>query len=223
MANNKKIFLLLVLILLLAGWGSLSLATTEISLKRVLLPVPFQSQAPFGNWGMPWKEGCEEASIVLVQTALQQKKLTPHDMSQEILKLVVWQNKEWGTHKDLTAQETMDLAQKNYQLKFEIKEKPTINDLKKILRDRRLVIVPTAGRLLKNPYFKQPGPVYHMVVLRGYDDKKGVFIVNDVGTRRGEAYQYKYSVFMKAIHDWPGSENKMLTGVPRVLVTEQSL
>ena len=39
-----------------------------------------------------------------------------------------------------------------------------------------------------------------MLVVRGYTDDK--FITNDVGTRKGENYQYDYDVLMNSIHDW---------------------
>jgi hypothetical protein len=29
------------------------------------LDIPFYAQAPDGNWELPWKEACEEASIIL--------------------------------------------------------------------------------------------------------------------------------------------------------------
>jgi len=64
--------------------------------------------------------------------------------------------------------------------------------------------VPAAGRELGNPNFTDPGPLYHMLVVRGYTENN--FITNDVGTRKGENYQYKYDVLMNAIHDWNGGD-----------------
>jgi hypothetical protein len=66
----------------------------------------------------------------------------------------------------------------------------------------KLVIIPAAGRLLGNPNFSGQGPIYHMLVVRGFDNKTGEFITNDPGTRKGEGYRYKYSVLINAIHDW---------------------
>ena len=188
--------------------------------QRVLLPVPFQTQAPFANWTLPWKEACEEASIILTHAAVNHKNVTPHQMSQEILKMVKYQEKNWGEHRDLTVKETADLAQKVYNFKLEVKDKPSLEDLKQWLRDQRLVIVPTAGRLLKNPHFRRPGPVYHMVVLRGFDEAKKVFIVNDPGTQYGEGYKYSYPTLMNALHDWNGTDEAIEQGAKRVLVTK---
>jgi len=60
--------------------------------------------------------------------------------------------------------------------------------------------VPLAGRELNNPYFRAPGPIYHMLVIKGYDSDE--FIVNEVGTKRGDSFKYKYDVLINAIHDW---------------------
>ena len=57
-------------------------------------------------------------------------------------------------------------------------------DITKELSEGRIVIVPTAGRLLKNPHFTASGPLYHMLVIKGFDDAKHTFITNDPGTRR---------------------------------------
>src|SRR5690606_17648726 len=39
---------------------------TEIPLpNQVNLDVPFYSQAPEGDWSLPWQEACEESSLLL--------------------------------------------------------------------------------------------------------------------------------------------------------------
>jgi len=53
---------------------------------------------------------------------------------------------------------------------------------------------------LGNPYFRTPGPIYHMLVVKGYDEDE--FITNDVGTKRGDGFRYKYDRLISAIHDW---------------------
>jgi hypothetical protein len=59
------------------------------------------------------------------------------------------------------------------------------------------------GRELKNPNFKAPGPVTHMVLVKGYDYKTKEFITNDPGTRRGENYRYPEKISLKAIRVYP--------------------
>jgi hypothetical protein len=78
------------------------------------------------------------------------------------------------------------------------------------------VIVPAAGRLLGNPYFTAPGPIYHMLILRGYT-ASNQFISNDPGTKRGESYVYSVDTIMNAMHDWNNGE-EITEGAKRVLV-----
>jgi len=56
--------------------------------------------------------------------------------------------------------------------------------------------------MLKNPNFKAPGPIYHMLVIKGLT-KTGDFITNDNGTRNGHNYIYKPDILYAAIHDAP--------------------
>jgi len=53
---------------------------------------------------------------------------------------------------------------------------------------------------LNNPNFKQPGPIYHMLVIKGYNSWE--FITNDPGTRKGNSFKYPYSTLINAVHDW---------------------
>ena len=96
------------------------------------------------------------------------------------------------------------------------------------------MLVPTAGRELGNPYYKQPGPIYHFLVIRGYTSK--YLITNDVGTRRGEEYKYKFDILINAVHDLPFKDDdtvfrpydedledevkaeKMLSGTKKMLI-----
>ena len=78
----------------------------------------------------------------------------------------------------------------------------------------RPVILPTSGKALGNPNFRNGGPVYHMLVLRGYTET--TFITNDPGTRQGKNYTYDIDVFMDAIGDWEGHDPA--NGPKRVIV-----
>ncbi|KKR45570.1 MAG: hypothetical protein UT82_C0026G0013, partial [Parcubacteria group bacterium GW2011_GWB1_40_14] len=93
----------------------------------------------------------------------------------------------------------------------------TVDTIKRELAAGNPIIVPAAGRELGNPYFTSPGPLYHMLVIRGYtsDDK---FITNDPGTRRGEEYTYKFDILMNAIHDWNGGD--VINGKKVIIVLE---
>ena len=90
--------------------------------------------------------------------------------------------------------------------------------IKKEISENHPVILPTAGRLLGNPYFRQPGPIYHMVVAIGYSGN--TIIVQDVGTRRGENYKYNENILFNAIHDWTGVPENINSGPKNMLVFE---
>ena len=172
-------------------------------LEEINLNIPFQSQAPHANWDMPYQEGCEEASIILAINYLEGvASLTANEMDTEILNLVDWQNKNWGGHHDLTIEQTAELLEKYYNNKFqtEIIYDFTWNQVKQNLNNGWPIIVPAAGRELSNPYYTQPGPVYHMLVIKGYTPE--VIITNDPGTKKGADYQYDYDVLFNAIHNW---------------------
>lgn len=163
-----------------------------------LLSVPFASQAPFGDWSQPYQDGCEEASVIMVKHYLQSKPLSKDQMKSEIDTSVKWQEDVWKGHKDLDAQMTLLLA-KQY---FEINGKVigvSEDEIKRHVSSGLPVLVPAAGRKLGNPNFTGAGPEYHMLVIIGYDDSKGVFITNDPGTRKGEKYVYKYKTLIDAI------------------------
>lgn len=181
--------------------------------RNVNFDVPFQPQAPFAVWDEIHEDTCEEASVVMVAFYRQGKSLSPQAMEDELQKLVAWQQEKFGYWKDTTAEETATIAREYYGLTPRVVYDLTIADIKKELSDGHLVLVPAAGRKLGNPFYKQPGPIYHMVVVRGYDSQ--FIYTNDPGTKRGENYKYYPEIILNAVADWPGSDEKMLAGETR--------
>jgi uncharacterized protein YvpB len=194
----------------------------EVNKKEILkesfdLKVPFAPQAPFGMWDNLHNNACEEAALVMVHYFKKGEKLTKEKMEEEIQSLVNWQIKNWGTHKDLNLEELKELAEKYYGYsKIEVVKIKDINEIKKEVAKGNPVIVPAAGRLLNNPFYRRPGPYYHMLVIRGY--KKDKIITNDPGTKRGEKYFYPEKIIFEAIHDWPGEGKDILTGEKKMLI-----
>ncbi|MEK7130214.1 MAG: C39 family peptidase [Patescibacteria group bacterium] len=172
----------------------------EINLK-----VPFTAQAPHANWELPYGEACEEASALMVHYFYQKKTFTKEMADSEIKKLVDFQTKKYGFYKDSTADETARFIKDYLKYKKVRVLQATIGAIKQELAAGRPVIVPAAGRLLGNPNFRRPGPLYHMLVVKGYT-KDGKFITNDPGTRKGANYVYDQKVLMNAIHDWNGGD-----------------
>jgi len=167
--------------------------------EKFLLEVPFQSQAPFGDWSQPYQDGCEEASIVMVKRFLENKPLSREEMKSEIDLSVKWQVDNWGDHRDIDAEDTLKLANEHFDLPGNILRDYDLDLLKKYISSGTPIIVPTAGRLLGNPNYTGAGPEYHMLVIVGYNNESGVFITNDPGTRKGESYIYSYQTLLDAI------------------------
>jgi hypothetical protein len=165
------------------------------------IQVSFASQAPLGDWNMPYQEACEEASMIMVARYFKNENLNNNIMAEEILKLVKWEEDN-GYPIDLTAAQVVEVLDKYFGLKASLDKMVAETEIKEKLVAGNLIIVPLAGRDIGNPYFSQPGPLYHMLVIRGYNQTE--FITNDPGTRRGEAYRYKYGDLLWAVHDWVG-------------------
>ena len=167
--------------------------------NKILLDVDFAMQAPFSDWSAPYDEACEEASMIMAYYYFAKKELTKDLMNEEILKLVDWEEKQ-GYKIDLTAEDTVDILNNYFNLNAWLENEVTADRIKYELSLGHLVIPPTAGRELDNDYFRQPGPIYHMFVIKGYDSKD--FIVNDVGIGKGEGFRYSYEDLIDAVHDW---------------------
>lgn len=175
--------------------------------KKIELPsnfdieIPFVSQAPFAFWDPLHNEACEEASMIMAAKYFKKEKLDKEIMENEIQKLIQWEEKN-GYPIDLTAEQVVEILDKYFGLKGEVSNELTAEKIKSEVASHNLIIVPLAGRLVPNPYYRQPGPLYHMLIIRGFDEDE--FITNDPGTKRGEAYRYRYGDLLWAVHDWTG-------------------
>ncbi|NQV88813.1 MAG: C39 family peptidase [Parcubacteria group bacterium] len=172
------------------------------------LAVPFTPQAPNGTWGEPYQEGCEEASVYMVERYFEGEPeglIEASKADEAILSIVDFENELFGFYEDTTALQTGMFAELMFGRTYELMVDPTVDQIKTHLAAGRPVIIPAGGRLLNNPYFTAPGPIYHMLVIRGYTEA-GQFIVNDPGTYRGEAFLYDFDTILYAMHDWNGGE-----------------
>lgn len=189
---------------------------------EINLPVPFTPQAPFAVWDVLHEDACEEASVVMVARFYKNQLISgPVDADREIKKLAAWEDQNFGFNKDTSARLTARMLKEYYvfaNVIVKYDNEVTIKTIKKEIASGRPVIVPNFGQALKNPFFRAPGPVYHMIVIKGYtkDDK---FIVNDPGTKRGADFIYKQDTVMKAINDWD-DENNRLSGRKAMIVVQ---
>jgi hypothetical protein len=152
----------------------------------------------------------------MVDYYLKGKALTPDTMDDEILAFVKWQT-ENGYHIDVSTVEMAEIIPKYYGYQTLIINEPTVASIMEQVRLGRPVILPLRGQEIGNPYYTQPGPPYHMLVIKGMT-ADGRFITNDPGTKRGAEYLYATDVLLNAISDWSESEDGFPHGPRRALV-----
>ncbi len=171
--------------------------------NAINLAVPFSPQAPGGDWSEPYENACEETSAFLVHAFYAKIDVTPASADQAIQGAVVWENKTFGYYQDTTVLQTARMLREHFGYhRVDVVYDIVLNDIKKQLQLGHPVIVPLAGRHVGNPYYRQPGPIYHMLVIKGIT-ADNQFITNDVGTRHGENYIYDQHTLYNAIHDLP--------------------
>jgi hypothetical protein len=177
--------------------------------ENVNLEIPFTSQAPFGDWSYPFNYTCEEAAVLMAHYYIEGKtSIDPAQAREELLDLVEYEKKNYGFHEDTNTAQTAQLIKDYYGHSVKVEYDISLEDIKKELAKGNPVIVPTAGRLLDNPYFKPPGPLYHMLLIKGYSTTSTTtdFIVHDPGTKRGADFVYSYQTLEKSIHDLEGKD-----------------
>lgn len=176
--------------------------------KSAEIKMQFASQAPDGNWDQPYQDACEEASIIIDRYYLDKLNLTKDIMNEQILAMVDWQNKNWNGHHDLTSEKTLELARQFYGLNGQTIYDYDVDLIKQKIADGIPVIMPANGKKLNNPNFRNGGPEYHMLVIKGYDSEN--FITNDPGTRKGEGYIYPYDTILNSIKNPAGGGKSIL-------------
>ncbi|TAK96069.1 hypothetical protein EPO05_02620 [Patescibacteria group bacterium] len=185
--------------------------------EKMFVKVPFTSQAPFSQWDERHEEACEEASLLMVAYYLQKKSLNRDIAEKEIQAMINFQIKNYGDYKDSNAAGVVRLAKDYFNLDnlraiYDFKPE----DLRREVARGNPVIVLAAGRRLGNPNFTAPGPLYHALVVVGYDGQ--TIITNDPGTRKGEGYRYDLDTLYSAIHDFPGRLDDIEKGRKAMIV-----
>jgi hypothetical protein len=186
---------------------------------EVNLNVPFTSQAPHKNWSEPYQNFCEEASALMAASYMLNQTLpNADDADAKLLAIKAYEDKTFGYYMDTTAAETAKILTDFYGIKaVKLLDNPTTDDVKQAVAGGKVVLVPASGKDLPNPNFTNGGPVYHMLLVKGYT-KDGKFITNDPGTRLGANFLYKYDDLMNAIHDWVGFDRDIHEGKRVVIV-----
>ncbi len=220
----KKIFPLILLIVL----GIPFTPVSAFSTTKASLPVPFTPETPDGLWIAPWKNACEEASIVMVQECYlgKPKKLLPKKMAKQAMQpFFNIQNELFGNNRDSNAERTKEIIDDYALFSATIKENPTLTDIKAELDNNHPIITFHYGFDLKNPLipFRQNGSSFHVMVLTGYDDTLQEFTVNDPAVhQKGLDFRYSYATILDTLHDFD-YQTKKADGPARVLFTQPKI
>lgn len=188
---------------------------TEQSSTKKVLPVPFLVQAPFGRWDYWHEEACEEVSLLMAKHYRANEPISDIGKAdQELVGLVKFVEQK-GYKRDVTVAELKQIAQAFYGMDTgRVETNVSIEKIKQEIDNGKPVILPLAGKKLRNPNFRQGGPRYHMLVVKGYDAQG--FITNEPGTRKGNGYRYGFQHLYDAIHDFNAKD--MLKGQKAYLV-----
>ncbi|KKR05440.1 MAG: hypothetical protein UT33_C0011G0151 [Candidatus Peregrinibacteria bacterium GW2011_GWC2_39_14] len=165
------------------------------------LAMKFYTQAPFGDWREPWQNSCEEASMLLIANTYFKHNWTREQFRDQILAIVAYENKMYGDYKENDINQIVKTLKEFLKLKGVIHKDPSFKDVQNILAKGHFIIVPLAGKELKNPFYTNGGPDYHVMVIKGYKANEKI-ITEDVGTRSGENYVYSWKTIINAMHDY---------------------
>lgn len=170
------------------------------------LKVLFVPQAPFKVWDATHEDTCEEASMTMLKAYMDgTDDMTPDTMEKKLLAIVAYEKDTYGDFKSTDAARTAEIMRNFLRVNGAIVVPITsIDDVKREIAAGRPVLLPAAGKLLKNPNFKNGGPLYHMLLAKGYTPS--TVVTNDPGTRLGADYVYGDGVLWNAIHDWNGGD-----------------
>lgn len=169
--------------------------------------VPFVSQAPYGLWTDPWASFAEEACAYMAYLWANDQTAPSYEIAgQAFITLRDWETANMGTYKDTDLLQTLRLFNEFYGLQAELSYDLTRENLLAQLDQGNILILPVQN--LENPHYGEPGPVFHMLVVYGYEGE--FLITNDPGTVRGEAYRYEIQKILDHVQDLNG-EVRMLT------------
>lgn len=188
---------------------------------KTLQDVPFTPQAPFGGWSDQRQEdGCEEASALMAVKWAHGEKLTSDEALEEILAASDYILEKYDEYRDVSPADTVDWIIKdyfNYQ-NAAVKKNVSLDEIIYELDKGNIILAPMNGQILHNPYYTPPGPPNHMLVIRGYDPEKNIFITNDPGTRRGELYEYGTEVLLEAIRAYPTGSHELIEKIEKDVI-----
>ena len=172
----------------------------------VLVKVPFTSQSPFNQWGAGnvHEEYCEAAALLMVGDFFKgdsRSKIPPAEADGAMGQIVSVERRMFPGVLDLPLSSIGSVGTQLYGLN------PTVapvdlDAIERNLAQGRPMIIPVmthgANGQKISPYYGTVN-VYHVIVLIGYDNAKGLLYTNDAGFMEGQNYAYTWSTLSTAI------------------------
>ncbi|HOX18384.1 MAG TPA: C39 family peptidase, partial [Spirochaetales bacterium] len=190
--------------------------------EHVELPVPFIPEMPEGVSGSPWVNACEEASIAMIAHYYSGRlEVSAAEAIKYMRTLFAFQDGLYRSNANSDATRSARIIEEAAGFRATIVEYPSLEDLKRELREGRPIMTFHYGFALGNPNipFLPTGSSFHTLVLKGYDDRTREFITNDNGDRSaGAGRRYPYDTFLDSLHDYR-YEVARADGPPRAIFT----
>ncbi len=201
-----------------------STATPTSIPTKFLLKTSFVPQAPEKNWDQPWQDTCEEAALLTLYYYYTNQSPNLDKIKTDLLAILNYeQSKGWGH--DINLSQIQQILLDMYHLNSTIVSDPTTDQIEAYLASNTPVLTTANGKILyqENKHFSNGGPLYHGLVILGFDKAKSIFTVHDVGTQHGAYFKYSYPVLMDSIHDLPlAGKDSISSGPKSILVVTDS-
>jgi uncharacterized protein YvpB len=190
-----------------------------VTLDKVLLPVPYITQLPYGATTRPWTEACEEASALMVDTYYQGQTSVDTSASMTIMQqLFHFENQVFGGNDNTDAAQTAEFIRVKLHTHAVVEKNPSINDIQQqLLLSRPVIAFVNRFDLYQDRTKRISKTSYHVIVIIGFDDKNKSFSVYDPA--RAGTHTYSYTRLLTALHDYNKTTGEA-GGDPVVLFTD---
>ncbi len=172
----------------------------------VFIKVPYTSQSPFNQWGAgnPHEEYCEAAALLMVGDYFKgdtRAQIPKAEADGAMAQIVGVERKMFPGVLDLPLSSIGSVGTQLYGLNPAVTA-VSLNAIEHSLAGGRPVIIPVMTHGLNGariaPYYGAVN-VYHVIVLIGYDNSKGLLYTNDAGFVQGQNYAYTWNTLTTAI------------------------
>jgi len=182
-----------------------ALARTPLP-PSVFVRVPYTPQSPFNQWGAgnPHEEYCEAAALLMVGDYFKgdgRSLIPPAEADAAMAQIVAVERQSYPAVLDLPLTDIGAVGTRLYGLQPAVTP-VDLDQVEHSLAAGRPVIIPVmthgVGGQKISPYYGAAN-VYHVIVLTGYDNAKGVLYANDAGFVQGQNYAYTWATLSAAI------------------------